>query len=257
MQGKLVKSTNTTETGQQLLKKIKAEKAQLIAEKKLKKEKELPAITEEEIPFEIPEHWTWCNFDDISETIFDMEHQMPKAVSNGGIMFLSAKDLLDDGTINYSNNVKYISEEDYEYFTRNFKPQKNDIIYSRRGANLGKSRIVETKEKYLASYSCCTIRTLNPSLKYINFLLDSGFILKQATLNTTNNSIPDLGINKIKRFKVPLPPLHEQEQIVTKLEELMAFCDGLEKSVKESQGYNEMLLQEVLREALKPKEVNN
>jgi type I restriction enzyme S subunit len=49
---------------------------------------------------------------------------------------------------------------------------------------------------------------------------------------------------------IPFPPLHEQEQIVSKLEELMAFCDGLEQSIKESQGYNEMLLQQVLREAL-------
>ena len=49
---------------------------------------------------------------------------------------------------------------------------------------------------------------------------------------------------------IPLPPLHEQEQIVAKLEELMAFCDGLEQSIKESQGYNEQLLQQVLREAL-------
>jgi len=67
MQGKLVKSTNTKETGQQLLEKIKAEKAQLFAEKKLKKEKELPSISEEEIPFEIPELWVWCRFEDICE----------------------------------------------------------------------------------------------------------------------------------------------------------------------------------------------
>ena len=55
---------------------------------------------------------------------------------------------------------------------------------------------------------------------------------------------------------IPFPPLQEQEQIVSKLEGLMAFCDGLEKSIKESQGYNEMLLQQVLREALQGGEVN-
>jgi type I restriction enzyme S subunit len=53
---------------------------------------------------------------------------------------------------------------------------------------------------------------------------------------------------------IPLPPLHEQEQIVAKLEELMGFCNGLELSIKESQGYNEMLLQQVLREALQGEE---
>ena len=60
---------------------------------------------------------------------------------------------------------------------------------------------------------------------------------------------------KARNMIIPLPPLPEQKQIVTKLEELMAFCDGLEQSIKESQGYNEMLLQQVLREALQPKAV--
>lgn len=59
-----------------------------------------------------------------------------------------------------------------------------------------------------------------------------------------------LRINTTQLKQLPLPPLREQEQIVAKLEELMAFCDGLEQSIKESQGYNEMLLQQVLREAL-------
>ena len=58
----------------------------------------------------------------------------------------------------------------------------------------------------------------------------------------------------INNLLIPLPPLHEQEQIVAKLEEVMAYCDGLEQSIKESQGYNEMLLQQVLREALQGEE---
>ena len=69
MQGKLVGSAQleeSSETGQQLLAKIKAEKAKLIAEKKLKNEKELPPITADEIPFEIPEHWAWCRLGEIS-----------------------------------------------------------------------------------------------------------------------------------------------------------------------------------------------
>lgn len=69
MQGLLVKTETNGETGAQLHKKIKAEKAQLIKEKKLKKEKELPPISEEEIPFEIPEHWAWCRLGEIVNEI--------------------------------------------------------------------------------------------------------------------------------------------------------------------------------------------
>jgi type I restriction enzyme S subunit len=67
----------------------------------------------------------------------------------------------------------------------------------------------------------------------------------------------NLSMGNVANFTIPLPPLHEQEQIVAKLEELMAFCDGLEQSIKESQGYNEQLLQQVLREALQGETVIN
>ena len=253
MQGKLVNQNPNDGNSTDLLKKIKAEKEKLIAEKKIKKEKPLPQIKPEEIPFDIPENWVWCRLSDICEQVFDMEHKMPKPVNSGGVMFLSAKDMLDDGTINYTNHVKHISLEDYGYLTRNFTPKQFDIIYSRRGANLGKSRIVETDLKYLASYSCCIIRALNPSLEYMNFLLDCGIILKQATLNTTNNSIPDLGVNKIKNFIIPLPPFTEQRRIVKKLEQLLQLCDELQQSIQQSKMENEMLLQGALRDALRKK----
>ena len=67
---------------------------------------------------------------------------------------------------------------------------------------------------------------------------------------------PSITNKQFENTLFPLPPLHEQEQIVAKLEEVMAYCDGLEQSIKESQGYNEMLLQQVLREALQGVEVN-
>jgi type I restriction enzyme S subunit len=71
-----------------------------------------------------------------------------------------------------------------------------------------------------------------------------GVALTRVTLAKINNSL------------IPLPPFHEQNQIVSKLDELLSFCDDLEESIKESQGLNEILLQEVLREALQGEEVN-
>jgi type I restriction enzyme S subunit len=86
--------------------------------------------------------------------------------------------------------------------------------------------------------------------KYFKFVLDSPILQKEISGRSWGTAQPCLYINQIKELTIPLPPLHEQEQIVAKLEELMTFCDGLEQSIKESQGYNEMLLQQVLREAL-------
>ena len=84
--------------------------------------------------------------------------------------------------------------------------------------------------------------------------MKSNYCLDFFGLNTKTGTRPNINAVSITSLIIPLPPLHEQEQIVTKLEELMVFCDGLEQSIKDSQGYNEMLLQQVLREALQPKD---
>ena len=146
---------------------------------------------------------------------------------------------------------KHVSEDDFLRLGRKIMPQRNDIIYSRIGAKLGKARIVESDERFIVSYSCCTVRTLNSDIKYLNFVLDSGFVLKQAVGHTTMNSIPDLGIQKIKEFLIPLPPFAEQNRIVQKIDELLKFCNEMESTIKQSESQNEKLLQQVLREALR------
>jgi type I restriction enzyme, S subunit len=244
VQGKLVKQDKKDEPASKLLQRIKSEK-----EKLGKKEKILPAIKAEEIPFEIPESWVWCRLGDVCSNISDIDHSMPKAVTNGGVKFLSAKDLLNNGTINYNHNIKYISEEDFLRLGRKIIPQRNDIIYSRIGAKLGKARIVHTDERFIVSYSCCTIRTLNPNIEFLNFLLDSGFVLKQASENTTMNSIPDLGIQKIKEFIIPLPPLPEQKCIVAEIEKQLAKTKQLKEHIIANQQATEQLLKALLHEA--------
>lgn len=123
IQGKLVEQRPEEGTGEELYQQIQAEKKRLIAEGKIKREKPLPEITEDEIPFEIPEGWKWCRLLDLCSLIGDIDHNMPKSVDkNHGVLFLSAKDLLDDGSINYTDNVKYISNEDYDRLSRKVKP---------------------------------------------------------------------------------------------------------------------------------------
>ncbi|HMS38811.1 MAG TPA: restriction endonuclease subunit S [Pyrinomonadaceae bacterium] len=247
----------TNENANDLLEKIKQKKEKLIAEKKLSKEKPLSPIEVDEIPFEIPKNWNWCRLAEICTHISDIDHNMPKAVKNGGVKFLSAKDLLNDGTINFDKDIKYISEEDFNRLGRKIIPKKNDIIYSRIGARLGKARIVENDERFIVSYSCCTIRTLNPSVKFLNSLLDSGFVLSQATRDTTSHSIPDLGMQKIKEFIIPIPPYSEQKIILEFLQdfgkneinsEREYFDSEIEKdviSLHQAQTYNNQITTEL------------
>ena len=256
MQGKLVKSTNTTETGQQLLIKIKAEKAKLIAEKKLKKEKELPPITADEIPFEIPEHWAWCRLGEISN-IQRGSSPRPKgdsryfAKSQTSYNWITISDISSFCEGNKLKQTReYLTEEGSKHSRF---VDKNEFIIAVSGSTTGK---------------CCLtgidgfIYDGLAVVKQINSNLPSEFLMNYMTylyahINNSKSgaSFPNINTDFLNNLIYPLPPLQEQAQIVAKLEELMAFCDGLEQSIKESQGYNEMLLQQVLREALQPKAV--
>jgi type I restriction enzyme S subunit len=254
MQGKLVKSTNIKETGQQLLSKIKAEKAQLIAVKKLKKEKELPPITEDEIPFEIPENWAWCRLGEISSIV---RGGSPRPAGDpkyydGDIPFLKVGDLTGyEGK--YCNTYTHTIKKEGLYKTRYV--EANTLMLTNSGATLGVPRICTFPTTFNDGIAAFLgIDNLNKEFLFYFLREKSDYFLKEAS---RGQGQPNLNTDIIGSTLIPLPPLHEQEQIVTKLEELMAFCDGLEQSIKESQGYNEKLLQQVLREVLKGNSIVN
>ena len=234
IQGKLVPQDSNDEPASVLLERIRAEKKAQLGKKYVESYiykgddncyyehingKDID-ITED-IPFDLPNEWAWARLINLCIDISDIDHNMPKSVENG-VLFLSAKDLLNDGSINYTNNVKYISEEDYVRLSGKSKPQKGDIIYSRIGACLGKARIVKEDIRFLVSYSCCTIKPVLINKEYLRHILDDVFVLKQAKKKTQSIGVPDLGIAEIKKFRIPIPPLAEQKRIVEKIDEIFA-----------------------------------
>ncbi|RVU29319.1 restriction endonuclease subunit S [Neptunomonas marina] len=182
----------------------------------------------------IPKSWQLKRLIWITTTINDINHEMPKATDEG-VLFLSAKDLLNDGTLNFEKDVKKISNTDYNRLSKKIKPRRNDIIYSRIGAALGKSRLVETDIKFLVSYSCCVIRPIFELVlpKYLNLVLDTDLVLTEAKIKTNGIGVPDLGLKEIGRFPIPLPPIDEQKDILSYLETKLKKMDRLiSKSVK-------------------------
>ena len=252
MQGKLLTPVTSSgvekqETGHELLAKIKAKKAKIKAEKKLKKEKELPPITEDEIPFEIPEHWVWCRLGEIISYTENLDIH---------------KKLTSDTEINY---VDIASIDNKEYIIKEIKKSKVSELSTRARRVLKKGYIIySTVRPYLKNIAIINqdlpnfigstgFNVFKPIVSDVNFLF---YFLLTPDLNKRYEEMmvgfnsPSITNEQFENTLFPLPPLHEQEQIVAKLEELMAFCDGLEESIKESQGYNEKLLQQVLRESL-------
>lgn len=249
MQGKLVKSSNTKETGQQLLAKIKAEKAQLIAEKKLKKEKELAPITEDEIPFEIPENWAWCRLGEICNYGSSPKAD-PKDI-NDDTWVLDLEDIEKETSV-LLNKIRFIERNSLS--TKSiFK--KGEVLYSKLRPYLDK--VIVADEDGVCTTEILPLKihgNINPY--FLKYSLKRSDFLIYVNSVTKGMKMPRLGTTDGQLALMPLPPIHEQEQIVAKLEKLMAYCNGLEQSIKESQGHNDMLLQQVLREALQGETVN-
>jgi type I restriction enzyme S subunit len=236
VQGKLTKdwrkANPNTASATELLQQIKTEKERLIAEKVINKEKVLPKITKEEIPFELPENWVWCRLNDISLKIGDVDHKMPQSVSEG-IPYVSPRDFTNSDVINFEKSKK-ISIEDFERLAKKIFPEKGDIIFPRYGT-LGKNIFVKTDKKFIVSYSCAVIKHLKgfTNSEFIFCYSVSPFIREHFQQYIMKTTQPNIGIKSIKNFLVPLPPLSEQKAIVEKVATLLGCCDALEAAIAE------------------------
>ena len=258
MQGKLVSNeTSDGKTGADLLAEIQAEKSQLIKEKKIKKSKPLPPISEDEIPFDIPENWTWCRLGEISELITkgsSPNWQGVKYVESyqEGILFITSKNV-DSFNINLDKST-YVTSVFNEIEPRSIL-KKGDLLTNIVGGSIGRTAIYQLDFVANINQAVCLIRLCsNINKSFILNLFNSPYIISEMFKSQFAPGRANLSMSNIENFLMPLPPIEIQNEIVFKLNELTRYCDDLESSVKESQQYNDMLLQQVLREALEGKE---
>lgn len=185
-------------------------------------------------PVTNPKGWEVRELEELCFSISDIDHKMPKSVESG-VPFISAKDLLDDGTIQFQD-VKEISKADFEKLSRKGKPHRGDIIYSRIGARLGKARLVNVDFEFLASYSCCTIKPDSDLIdrQFLCNLLDSPYILRQAHGGVRAIAVPDLGLGMIKAFKIITPPLDLQRQFAAIVQTVEKQKSTLQRHATES-----------------------
>ena len=222
IQGKLTKQLPEDGTAEELYQQIQEEKQELIKAGKIKKEKPLPKITEDEIPFDIPESWKWVRLPELcTMPITDGTHQTPTySDKETGIPFLSAKDVTT-GKINWSK-IKYITKDLHEELYKRLAPQKNDILLAKNGTT-GVAALVENDVIFDVYVTLAVIRP-NCKLVIPKFLLSA--INSPVCKNQFNScligiGVPNLHLVHINRTIIPLPPLAEQKRIVEKLEEVL------------------------------------
>ncbi|WP_196778329.1 restriction endonuclease subunit S [Malaciobacter halophilus] len=244
--GKLVPQDPNDESAEVLLEKIKAEKEKLIKEGKIKKQKPLLPISEDEIPYKLPDGWVWCRLRDVSKYITDGEHQTPPRISFGKKL-LSAKNVRD-GFLDY-DNCDYISEEHYEKARNRCLPEIGDLLIVSVGGTIGRTSLILENSDFALVRSVALIKPLFISSEYLRVVLNSKLLQDMINLTKRGGAQPCLYLTSINQFLFPLPSLEEQKRIVEKVEKLMATCDALELEVQKSKRQTEKLMQSVLKEA--------
>lgn len=259
MQGKLVPQGPNDEPASELLKKIKAEKERLIKEKKLKRGKASSQTVSKVNEWSIPSAWVTAKTDDIFFVTKLAGFEYTKHIDlkeTGEIPVIRAQNVRP--FIIDKTNLLFIDEEISLLLDR-CALTKESLLVTFIGAGIGDvARFCESERWHLAP----NVAKLEPfegceafyNLKYLNYFLSSPDGREEIFKHVKATAQPSLSMGTIRDIDVPLPPLSEQQRIVAKLDELMAYCDELEASIKVSQQQNELLLQQVLREALEPKE---
>lgn len=248
VQGKLVPQDSNDEPARVLLEKIKAEKEQLIREKKIKKEKPLPVIKPEEIPFEIPESWVWCRLGVICSKIGSGSTPKGGDYSRTGIPFFRSQNIYDDGL--RLDDITYISNTIQHHMVGTVV-HPADILLNITGGSLGRCALVPNEfSEGNVSQHVCIIRPLLISNHYIHRVIQSPFFQKLIFNSITGAGREGLPKYNLEQFLTPIPPFAEQKRIVDKIQQLLTLCDELEQTIKQNQNYAQQLLQVALKEAL-------
>ncbi|AUM09841.1 restriction endonuclease subunit S [Escherichia coli] len=219
--GKLVPQDPNDEPASKLLKRIAQEKAQLVKEGKIKKQKPLPPISDEEKPFELPEGWEWCRLNDISSKITDGDHKTPPRIAEG-YKLLSAKNIRD-GYLDY-NNCDYISAIDYEKSRERCLPEKGDLLIVSVGGTIGRSSLIKDCSDFALVRSVAIIKPLLIEPEYLKLAMDSKLLQSMIHSHKRGGAQPCLYLGEISKFLFPTPPLAEQRNIVNKVSILMEKC---------------------------------
>jgi type I restriction enzyme S subunit len=234
------------EPASELLKRIAAEKAQLVKEKKIKAQKPLPRLTGEEKPFELPQGWEWFFLDEIT--------YMTRGASPRPIVsyFTEGADGVNWIKIGDTKNVKKVIYETHQKITREGAKKSQyvepgDFILS-NSMSYGKPFIMGI-DGYIHDGWFLIKMLGGTDANYFYYLLLSRLVQEQFVELANGAVVQNIRAEIVKKTKLPVPPYLEQQAIVTKVEKLFALCDQLEVQITQNQRHAKQLMHAVLKEA--------
>ncbi len=239
------------EPASDLLNRIATKKEQLVKEKKIKKQKPLPAITEKEKPFPLPKSWEWCR---LGHLLTNLQYGTSKKCSydnkqNTPILRIPnvSSGFIDTSDLKYTN----LSTREKQQYSL----EKDDLLIIRSNGSrklVGLAVHVGSNSESFgyAGYLIRIRPTVLINSLYLKKFFTSPYI--RASIETplrTTVGINNINSTELSNLLIPLPPLEEQKAIVAKVEALFAICDQLEAQIAQNQEHTNQLMQAVLKEA--------
>lgn len=250
VEGKLCEQNADEEPASVLLEKIKEDKEKRIANKKIKKQKEMPPITEEEKPFNLPKGWEWCRLCDVSLSLstgpFGSILHKNDYVTDG-VPLVNPKNIVNNSIV--IDSQMSVSVET-QIKLSSYKLNLGDLVIGRRG-EMGRCALVKKENVgFLCGTGCFFVSVSCQSnlLYLLKYLISPNTIayLEKESVGTTMNN---LNHRILSNLLIALPPLAEQQRIVEKVDSIMALCDELEQEVSKVKKYVSQLMAAVLQEA--------
>jgi type I restriction enzyme S subunit len=242
-----------TEDASILLKRIQKEKAQLIKDKKIKKEKPLPPIAKEEIPYELPEGWVWCRLGEISSVRVGAtpKRDIPE-YWNGNIPWVSSGEVANNFILDTKEKItdKGLSKSSVTIYPI------GTVLVAMIGQ--GKTR----GQTSILKINAGTNQNVGGIIIFHDYLISEylwQFFLgryEKTRSNAVGGNQPAINGTKLKMSVFGLPPLEEQKAIVQKVNALMGLCDKLEQEIQQSQEHSGQLMQSCLKEVFEPNNLN-
>lgn len=234
--GKLVPQDPNDEPASELLKRIAQEKAQLVKNGKIKKQKPLPPISDEEKPFELPDGWEWSYLQDVTNLITDGKHGDCLNHDNSGYYFLSAKDI-QEGKLSYEH-ARQIDKNQFEEVHQRTDLKEGDICLVNTGATIGKLALVENAELASRTTFQKSVAIIKPTKPYILNLYLYLYLQSQSEVlkkKSGGSAINNLLLGDLKKKLIPVPPLNEQQQIIDNVHSLESTLNILKVKIQSAQ----------------------
>ena len=217
IQGKLVPQIPEDEPASELLKRIKAEKDALVKAGKIKKEKPLPPISEDEISFDIPDSWEWVRLETVSLVI---HYGFTASASNQGNAKLLRITDIQDNIVSWKD-VPFcmVTQDELE----RYQLQNRDILIARTGGTIGKTYIVKgiSGTAVFASYLIRVVPSQFVDERFLKVFMESPLYWSELKNASAGTGQPNVNGQALRMLSLPLPPLEEQKRIVAKIEELL------------------------------------